>query len=120
VDDTCRAFRGGRRGTLVIVAFAFALTIPGLAVGLVVLGVVDVVLFRRRGRRLLRRHGSRDSSIAPVAYDEAAAFFMPGKRTELEVRQAASMLRDHPDDGAPPTTAVDLERGTVVVRRTGR
>jgi len=105
----CRACHPGD------MVFAFALTIPGLAVGLVVLGVVDVMIFRRRGRRLLRRHGSRDASVAPVAYDEAAAFFMPGKRTELEQRQSAAMLRDDPEGGAPPTTTVDLELGTAVV-----
>jgi len=101
------------------VAFAFALTIPGLAVGLVVLGVIDVMFFRRRGRRLLPRHGSRDVSVVPVAYDEAAAFFTPGKRTELRQRQVESMLRDDPDGGAPPTTIVDLELGTAVLRFSG-
>ena len=91
-------------------AYLFALTIPGLAIGLVVLGVVDVTLFRRRGTRLANRR--RRAGAAPVAYDEAASFFAPGKRLELEQRHTASLMRQTPDDGAPPRTRLDLDRGT--------
>jgi hypothetical protein len=92
------------------VAYVFAMTIPGLAIALIVLGAVDVALFRRRGRRIF---GSRRrSGAAPVAYDEAAALFTPGKRLELEQRQSASLLRETPDDGAPAATAIDLIAGT--------
>jgi hypothetical protein len=101
------------------VGYAFALTIPGLAVALVVLGVVDVVLFRRQGRRLL---GSRDRRRAvPVAYDEAAAFLAPAKRVELEERQSRSLVRDTVDDGAGPRgrarVRVDLDAGRALLSR---
>jgi Family of unknown function (DUF6191) len=91
-------------------AFAFAMTIPGLAVALVVLGAVDVVIFRRSGGRLFAR--ARNPRAVPVAYDEAAAFFTPSKRIELEQRQSSSLLRQSPDDGAPPRTRIDFDAGT--------
>lgn len=91
-------------------AYLFALTIPGLATALVVLGVVDVMLVRHRGTRLLGR--GRAAAFAPVAYDEATALFTPGKRLELEERHSVSMLRQAPDDGAPPRSRLDLDRGT--------
>jgi hypothetical protein len=96
------------------VGYLFALTIPGLAVALVVLGAADVLLHRRSGRRLL---GSRRRVGAiPVAYDEAAALFAPGKRIELEQRQSVELLRQTEDDGRT-LTAVDLDRGVARVVR---
>jgi hypothetical protein len=100
------------------VTYAFALTIPGLAVGLVLLGLADLVLFRRTGRRLLR--GSRHGRVAPTAYDEATAFFAPGKRFELEERQTASVVVDGTEQRAPGTTTVDLAGGTARVTRPAR
>jgi hypothetical protein len=98
------------------VGYAFALTIPELAVALVVLEVVDVLLFRRRGQRLLGFRGSGQRA-APVAYDEVAAFLTPAKRVELEERQSRSLVRDTVEDGAGSRTRVDLDAGRVVLAR---
>jgi hypothetical protein len=94
--------------------YVFAMTIPGLAIVLVILGLLDVVLFRRSGSRLIGPRRARRA--APTAYDEAAAFFAPGKRIELEARQSEALMRETFDDGAPPTTEVDLEAGTARIR----
>ena len=99
-------------------AFLFALTIPGLATALVVLGIVDVMLFRRRGARLLGR--TSRPGAAPAAYDEAGAFFEPGKRVELDQRHSTSLIRQTLDDGAPPRTRLDLDRGTARLVLTDR
>ena len=108
--------RGARRCTAYRyrVAFLFALTIPGLAVTLVLLGTLDLLVFRRFGARLLGERGTR---AAPAAYDEAAAVFHPGKRLELDQRQTTALLRQTADEGAPPRVSVDLYRGTAVIRR---
>ncbi len=98
-----------------VVVYLFALTIPGLAIALVILGVIDVTLFRRGGTRLLG--GRRVAGATPAAYDEASALFSPGKRLELEQRHTSSLLRQSPDDGAPPTVRLDLDRGTAWVTR---
>ena len=84
---------------------AFALTIPGLVVVLVVLGAVDRLVRRRKG-----------AALAATAWAELDAGLQPGKRLEMEERRAEASRRDDVEDGAPPRSTVDLDGGIAIVR----
>ena len=88
---------------------AFEWSIPG---GVVLLVVVAVFELWREKRR--RRTGKR---LSATYVDEVTAMFYGTKRMELNHRDSAEMLREEDADGAPPRFGVDLDRGTVVVRR---
>ena len=96
------------------------MTIPGLAVGLVVLAALDRLGLWIRGRSGLPwyRDGHRPGSAA--GFDELQAAFHPGNRHAIERRKLELVLRDDEPDGAPPPVRVDLDRGLAVITRTGR
>jgi len=96
-------------------AFVFFMTLPGLAVGLVVLAFVD-----RLGRWISGRSGLpwyRDGHRpAPaVGLDEFQAVFYPSKRHAIEQRRLSLVLRDDEQDGAPPRVRVDLDANRVII-----
>jgi Family of unknown function (DUF6191) len=99
-----------------VVGYVFFMTIPGLAVGLVVLAAVD-----RFGVWLHGRSGFpwyRDGHWpAPAAgFDELQAVFYSSNRHPIERRRAELMLRDDEHDGAPPRVVrVDLDTGRAVI-----
>lgn len=101
-------------------AFVFFMTIPGLAVGLVVLAALDRLGLWIRGRSGLPwyRDGHRPASAAGL--DELQAAFHPGNRHAIERRKLELVLRDDEPDGASPPVRVDLDRGLAVITRTGR
>ena len=84
---------------------AFALTIPGLVMVLVVLGAVDRLVRRKKG-----------AALAATAWAELDAGLQPGKRLKMEERRAEALRRDDVEDGAPPLSTVDLDGGVAIVR----
>ena len=92
------------------VGLLFAVTIPGLAVALVVVAAVDLVLRRRRGRRL---PDGRPTTGA-TGIDEFGALLYAGKRMELDNRASVALLREEDDAGGPPR--VDPATGRVRIR----
>ena len=80
-------------------AMLFAMTIPGLAVALVLLAAVDRLLLRRRGRRLLG--GASPDTAGATGVDEFSALIYTGKRMERDTRAAAMLLRDDVGNGDP-------------------
>lgn len=90
----------------------FAMTIPGLAVALFVLAVVDRVL-HRRGRRLV----GGDRGAGSTGIDELTALMYAGKRAELDQRATATLLREDVGEGAP--LRVDPATGRATVRVPG-
>ncbi|WP_436841903.1 DUF6191 domain-containing protein [Streptomyces bobili] len=60
---------------------------------------------------------TRLTNCAATGFEQLHASHSPGKRSELEERQSALVMRDDEEDGAPPNrTTVDLAGGTAVVR----
>ncbi|TNC27416.1 DUF6191 domain-containing protein [Amycolatopsis alkalitolerans] len=86
----------------------WALSIPGLVVGLFVLALLESA-----GARLnwlpWRRRSTR--SAAGLANEELFSFLYGTKRVELEQRDIELVLPQREEDGAPPRSSVDLEAG---------
>jgi hypothetical protein len=84
----------------------FAMTLPALVVGLVILGVLDLV----RTRRI---QGELDAAPATAAagFDVLGVLFDPGHRHKLEHDAFVEVDRDDDGDNAPPRSRVDLEAG---------
>jgi hypothetical protein len=95
------------------VGLLVVLTLPGLVLLLVGLGVLEAVA-ARLGRRspLHRRHRH---ALSGAGVDVFAAALDPGREIERETRRATSLLRDDAGDGAPPRSRIDLDRGVAVV-----
>jgi hypothetical protein len=99
-----------------VVGLVFFMTIPGLAVGLVVLAALDRCGVWLHGRSGLPwyRDGHRPAPAA--GFDELQAVFYSSNRHPIERRRAELMLRDDEHDGAPPRVArVDLDTGRAVI-----
>ena len=94
----------------------FALTLPGLAVLLVTVALVEHVASRMRRRSPLH---SRHRPMVSASLDVFSAALLPGKTVELEQRRVQQMLRDEEGDGAPPRSHVDLRRGIARLRLDG-
>lgn len=93
----------------------FAMSLPGLLVGLVVLAAVDrlgLLLTRRSGLPWFR-DGHRPASA--LALDELQAMFYGAKRHSIEQRRHELVLRDDEQNGAPPRIHIDLEAGRAVI-----
>lgn len=98
-------------------AVVFFLTIPGLAVSLVVLAALDRLGLWLHGRSGLPwfRDGHRPAPA--VGFDELQAVFYASKRHTIERREAESTLRDDEQDGAPPRVRIDLDANRAVITR---
>jgi Family of unknown function (DUF6191) len=103
----------GRRSRSTVPGMAagtlFALTLPGLVVLLVALGVAES-LWSRPGRRspVFRRERH---ALSAGGLDVFSASLAPGRAVDLEQQRAREILRDDVDDGAPPYGRIDLDRG---------
>jgi Family of unknown function (DUF6191) len=87
----------------------FALTIPGLAVLLVVLAVVE-----RAASGLHRHsplHARRRHAVSAAGADAFSTALDPGRQVDVDRRLAAELLREDETDGAPPHSRVDLDAG---------
>ncbi|WP_345701679.1 DUF6191 domain-containing protein [Kitasatospora terrestris] len=101
---------------------AFALTLPGLALAVVLFALASTV-FRRLARsglvpaRLRRRSGRLGGplSVSTVAVEVFTGSVNTGKAVELDERSAEAMRRDEEGDGAPPRSTVDLQTGRAVI-----
>ncbi|WP_086818951.1 DUF6191 domain-containing protein [Allokutzneria sp. NRRL B-24872] len=90
----------------------FALSLPGLAVLLVVLAALE--RFGLWALPWLSRSSS--PTFAEVGFDEFGAAFDAGQRHKIDERASQSMMRDDADDGAPPHSTVDLDGGVATLR----
>lgn len=97
------------------VAVIFFLSLPGLAVALVVLAALDRLGWWTQGRSALpwRRDGGRPVSAA--GFDEFQATLHSGARHAIEQRKHELVMRDDEQDGAPPRVRVDLDAGWIVI-----
>jgi hypothetical protein len=99
-------------------AVVFFMTIPGLAVGLVLLAALDRLGLWVHDRSGLPwyRDGHRPAPAA--GFDELQAVFQSSRRHAIERRSLESVLRDDGHDGAPPHHRLDLGEGRTVIIRT--
>jgi hypothetical protein len=95
-----------------------AMSLPGLVVVLVVVGVIDVALARRRRARGDRRATARS---AAAGLDVLGVALSPGHQHKLEHDEFVEFDRDEEGDGAPPRSVVDLDAGVarLVIPRPG-
>jgi hypothetical protein len=98
-------------------SFVFFMSLPGLAVALVMLAALDRLGWWLHGRSMLPwyRDGRRPASA--VGFDELQAVLHSGARHAIERRKVELILRDDERDGAPPRVRVDLDAGRVVIIR---
>ena len=87
----------------------FALTIPGLAVLLVALAVVERVASGRRRRSPIS--GVHRHALSAAGTDVFSAALEPGKAHDVDQRLATELMREDETDGAPPRSRVDLDAG---------
>jgi hypothetical protein len=98
-----------------------ALTLPGLVLLLVVLGVAESV-WARLGRRSPVTRRDRHA-LSAGGLDVFSAALAPGREADLEQRRVQQTRRYDVEDGAPPRSRVDLDAGVavlVVEQRPGR
>ncbi len=99
-------------------ALLVAMTIPGLAVGLIALAAADRLALWFGGRSWLpwQRSGRARREVSSTAFDEMHATLYAGKRLQLEQRRTEQLLRDDAGDGAAPRSEIDLDRRAAVIR----
>ncbi len=86
-----------------------ALTVPGLAVLLIVLAVVESTASRlRRPSPLGHRHRP---ALSAAGVDVFSAALVPGRAVDLDQQRAGELMREDETDGAPPRSRVDLAAG---------
>ncbi len=108
VGDVRHRLRYGRG-----MGFLVAMTIPGLAVLLVLLAFAEVAWNRLTGSRILpwtKRRTSRP--VAAAGFEEVTAVFQGSKHIEFEQRRTTLMHREDKSDGAPPRDEIDLSSGS--------
>lgn len=91
-------------------AWFFALSLPGLAVALIVWGAIQLVFFRRRGKH---RPGA-----ASIGFDLLDTTLRPGREHLLKERESKRLLRKEDEGGAPPRNQVDLTKKIARITRT--
>ena len=91
--------------------YLFAMTLPALVIGLIVLGLIELTAQRRPGRRP-RKRGTAMSSIG---FDLIQEVFNPAKRVQIEQRDHEALVYEEDGEGAPPRTRIDLDKGTAHV-----
>ncbi len=98
-------------------ALVFFMTIPGLAVGLVLLAALDRFGLWLHGRSGLPWYRDGHRAAPAAGFDELQAAFQSGKRHAIEQRRLESVLRDDGDDGAPPHFRIECGEGRAVIVR---
>jgi hypothetical protein len=89
-----------------------ALTLPGLVLLLLALGVLELAATRLRRRSPL--HGRHRYALSGAGVDVFSAALDPAREIERETHRATALLREDTGDGAPPRSRIDLD-GRVAV-----
>ncbi len=96
------------------------MTIPGLAILIIVLAFAEVAYRKVTGRVALPwmrpSDDEPDRRAAAIGFEGLEEMFGTGKRVEFEQRQAVLMHRENPGDGRDGVK-VDLTSGTVKLRK---
>lgn len=84
--------------------FLLAMTLPALVLLLTVLGVLEVLSAKKRGRR--------GSAMSSTGFDILQEALYPSKKHEIEQRDHEALMSEEDAEGAPPRTRIDLDKGT--------
>jgi len=90
------------------VQYFVAMTLPALVVLLVVAGVIDVLVRRRRRKR---GHPAAKAHVAEIGFDALGLALAPSRKHKQEHDEFMTLKRDEEGDGAPPRSTVDLDAG---------
>lgn len=94
-----------------------AMTIPGLALLIIVVAFAEVGFRKLTGRSALPWMRAEDGrGAAAIGMEQFDAVFSSGKKLEFEQRQSVLMHRENPGDGTDGVD-VDLTKGTVRLPR---
>ena len=85
------------------------MTLPALVIALTILGVVELVVARRRHSR---GAGKRGTAMASTGFDILQEALYPSKKHEVEQREHEALVYEEDAEGAPPRSRIDLVRGT--------
>jgi Family of unknown function (DUF6191) len=99
------------------VGFVFFMTIPGLALGLIMLAALDRLGRWAHQRSGLPWHSDGHRPASSGSFDELQAVFYSTQRHTIERRRQELVHRDDEQDGAPPLIRVDLDQGRAVITR---
>jgi hypothetical protein len=99
------------------VVIAFAVSLPMLIVSLFLLACVEDLLlwFGKRGIIPWKREATA-RAISARGFDVLHAVVDPGKGHELKERRTSLSYRDDEQNGAPPTSVINLATGTATIR----
>jgi hypothetical protein len=86
------------------VGFLLAMTLPALVLALTVLGVLEMMSAKNRGRR--------GSAMSSTGFDILQEALYPSKKHEIEQRDHEALMAEEDGEGAPPRTRIDLDKGT--------
>lgn len=93
------------------------MSLPGLVVLLVVLAALERFGLWASNRSWLPWRRNREGTpVSAAGFEEMDAFFIAGKRHELDERKHSLMMRQDEEDGAPPLMKVDLDGNRIVLR----
>jgi hypothetical protein len=93
-------------------AMLFGLSLPGLAILLIVLVALERFgLYFSRVSWLPWRRDRAGLPLSAVAFNVFDAALSEGKNIELEQERVEFMMRDEDEDGAPPRSRIDLDSG---------
>ncbi len=84
--------------------FLLAMTLPALVLLLSVLGVLELLSAKRRGRR--------GTAMSSTGFDILQEALYPSKKHEIEQREHESLMAEEDAEGAPPRSRIDLDKGT--------
>ena len=97
--------------------FLWAMSLPGLVVLLVVLAALERFGLWASDRSWLPWRRKREGTpVSAAGFEELDAFFVAGKRHELDQRNHSLVMRQDEEDGAPPLLTVDLNHQRIVLR----
>ena len=96
----------------------FALTLPGLVVLLLAAAVIEHVLGARAPRvpDPDRLHPKRRGAVTGVGLDVLNVALNPAAKHAVDQREHERVWRDEDEEGAPPRSRVDLDRGQAHLR----
>lgn len=94
------------------------MTIPGLAILIMVVAFADTAYRKATGRTALPWMSTdEDRRAAVIGMEQFDAVFSPAKRLEFEQRQSVLMHKENPGDGSPGGIDIDLSSGKARLRK---
>jgi hypothetical protein len=86
------------------VGLLLAMTLPALVLLLTVLGVLDLISAKHRGRR--------GTAMSSTGFDVLQEALHPTRKYQTEQRDHEALMAEEDAEGAPARTRIDLDRGT--------